>query len=159
MRTLGLLLILVVSALGRAENPRIIAQRNADAQRKAMLAKDISWYEKHQTADYYEVGVNGKRLSRAQALEGTKRTFSDLKSEKLEAKVLSATASGKDLVDVVEVRLQGQLMGPDKKPHKISVKARYKETWTKVGGEWKMRIQQTLSEQAAVDGHPLPSDE
>ena len=70
--------------------------------------------------------------------------------------VLSAKERG-DKGSVVERQMMdGIVMGPDKKAHKMSYVGLSTETYRKVNGQWKMATMSVKTDKMTMDGKPVP---
>ena len=104
------------------------------------------------SADYKQRLLNGQVMNKKQALQATAMAIKTMQLKASPTKILSMRVTGNRAV--VEAEGGGTLRqrDPQGQAHSIRISARTRDQWVKIGGAWKERFSQQLTEEVRVDG-------
>lgn len=149
--------IAVLPALASAEDARKAMEVQQKAFEKAILTKDVAWFEKTAAPDYHETSEKGIVTKRKEALAMMKMMLESGGTKKVEGKILKAWTKGKYTMCLSDVRMVMDMKQPGaKKADTYDSAMRMEETWSKVGGKWQLHHIKTVSSKTLMNGKPMP---
>lgn len=145
---------LAVLAPHGPQSPMVVAKKMSADYKKAMIAEDISYFEKNCTPDLVFI-AGGQKLPRKQALEGVKQGFAmTTKIHRLDEKVVSARRTKEGIVSVSDTYIESTVdMGG--KPGKMVSKMRVETLAVPKGNAWHYKQIKLLKDDTKVNGKPM----
>lgn len=158
--TLGLLLS-ALTASAAAEDVKATLQGAYNSLAKATIAKDTSGIKKvvkqWMAPDVVFIHKDGRKETATQMLAQMQQMMPMIqKFGKYSVVIEKLTTKGNTAEATVLNNVSMTMAGPDKKPHTIVDVERSKDSWVKVGGQWKLKVSKTYEVKATMDGQPLP---
>ena len=152
------ILALAVAAFAgdqKAELTALMSKKMPEME-KAFMSKNIKWFETNSTSDFQYVDTSGTKQNKKQALAGMSQMFGMMTNIKCTLKVTKiAAANDKGTVDATQV-FGGDMVGPDKKKHKLVMKSYSRDSWKKVNGKWMIyMVSETKQGEYTMDGKPI----
>jgi hypothetical protein len=148
---------LSVAACALAQGPKAIVAKHAAEFDRAMVTKNLAWFNSVSTPDYHEIDEKGNRIDRKQSMDQMKMAFKMMSVKSCKSTVVSAKQNGGVITSVVSSIVTG-MMKMDPKAKKMSTMkstGRYQETWKNIGGDWKISELKILSSSSTIDGKPM----
>lgn len=109
------------------------------------------------TSDFKNIGLKGNAMSRDEVLGSMEQVLKTTKSIKVSGFKLTAfKLSGSTATVGTTQTYDFLVLDPQKKPHKLSGSSTSVDTWTKVGGTWKLKLSKTVKETTLIDGKSVP---
>ena len=155
LRNAALPFILALAAVASAQTPMAIAQGLADAEAKATIKGELSWYEKNLAPEYTETDADGKKRTKAPAVAIIAQNIKRFKASKVIAKVTKATMKGDRLTTRTKVSIAGSMDTGDGTMHAITFRVTADATWIKSGGKWLKLTEKTSDAKGTLDGKPI----
>jgi hypothetical protein len=126
---------------------------------KAMKAKDMATIEKLFTAastkDFLYV-ENGQKQDMKTMLQNMKLGFQSMKKiTKATLKTLTLKQTGDKAVSTRQHAMDGIMVGPDGKEHKMSFSGVSEDQYVRVKGKWLMKRMEWKSQKMLMDGKPM----
>ncbi len=144
----------VVSAFD-ASSDRKVMDKMCRGFSKALLTKDISWFEKMSTPDFVAID-HGRTENRKQTLGEVKQMFGMMKSiDSASSHVVSCKSVGNKIIAVTESSMRGKMAAGKGKTAVMVDTSTQEETWVKGPHGWKIKVLKSLSEKATLDGKPF----
>jgi hypothetical protein len=157
------LTVLAVLATGVAIAQSFRSQTEAVDRQicKAMMAKDFAKLEKilysTTTADFVYL-ENGQKQDRKTMIENMRQGIQSMKSlSKAQVKTVSVKETGDKAVASRQHVMEGTMMGPDKKDHKMSFSGVSQDLFVRVKGKWLIKRMEWRSQKMLMDGKPMGS--
>ena len=150
--------LLATSALLCAASPKTDMDKLTQQWVTAIKTKDAKWIMGNTTPDFVVILQNGKKYTRDQATQSMKEMFTAItKVDRVEAKVTLVKVKGDAVIATVEslVHAYGNFGG---KPGSFSDSATDEETWVKVKGQYKLKLDKTLKEVAKINNQVINGD-
>ncbi|AIE86332.1 nuclear transport factor 2 family protein [Fimbriimonas ginsengisoli] len=152
-RIFTVIALVAVAACASAEDAKKAMQGMAAAFDKAVMAKDLSWFEKTAAPDYHEIGLNGSHMDRKGSIDTMKQMFQMMTVKSIKSKIVSVKQTGNTIKAVCDTKMSGEMMAPKaKKPMVMKSSMRYQELWKKEGGAWKIHELKSITENTTIDG-------
>lgn len=126
---------------------------------KAFLKRDMAMFNRITSSSVtkdFKYTEEGRTMNYEQMLAEMKMGFSNFKSITVSKTVVVAcsekgnTGSAKS-----RHRMAGEMMGPDKKPHKFTYTGVSNDTFRKEGGKWKIATMNWTETKMTMDGKPF----
>lgn len=148
---------LAAVAVASAEDAMMVMRKQAADFDRAMMTKDMKWFETVAAADYHEIDGQGHKVDRKTAIAMMKQQLSMGSIDKIKTTVVSAKQKGDKIVCVSNSTMSGKMMmSPQaKKQSKVDGNMLYEETWTKNGNKWMIHQLKTIKQTMTVDGKPF----
>lgn len=145
---------LAVLAPPGPESPMAVAKKTNADYRRAMLAKDVAYFEKNAAKDFTYVSQGGT-ASRAQALAGIKQSFAlTKKTERMDMRVVSARRAEGGIVYVTDAKTASEVV-VGKKTGKMASAFRFETLLVPRGKGWVYKRVKILMEDTTLDGKPM----
>jgi hypothetical protein len=137
------------------QSPMMVAKKFSADYKKAMLTKDIAYFEKNSTADFQYIDTKGNKMAKGPAVEGVKMGFSMYKKYKhLDQKIVSARRAEGGVIMITDLDLEATVdMGG--KVGNMTSKMRNESLLVPVGKGWAYKRIKVLTEDTKIDGKPL----
>jgi hypothetical protein len=130
------------------QSPMMVAKKFSADYKKAMLTKDIAYFEKNSTADFQYIDTKGNKMAKGPAVEGVKMGFSMYKKYKhLDQKIVSARRAEGGVIMITDLDLEATV--------DMTSKMRNESLLVPVGKGWAYKRIKVLTEDTKIDGKPL----
>lgn len=124
---------------------------------KALMHKDMSWFEAVAAPNFTETDMSGKKSGRNTSLQDMKAGMKPVTFTKVETRLLSLKQSGKSFVAVTQNVVEGRARGADGKTAKFKDTGTQRETWIQSGKKWMITSLVSLTDKMTVNGKPMRS--
>ena len=116
---------------------KAVAAKNVDAFRKAVLTKDIPWFERTYAKDFVQK-ADDQKMTRAVALAQLKHGLLRMNVRTLKGRLIALKPKGKGYVATIAFTgtLRADISGS---PATLTAKWKDDQTWTPVKGRWLLR--------------------
>jgi len=152
---IGALAVLSASAMADTRKEMEALQKGFE---KAILSKDMKWFEDSAAPDFHEVGLDGKKTTRAASLKMMKDMFQMGETKSIKTKILKLETKGKQTIITTDCHSTMTMKMPGSpKASKMESWMTYQETWSKEKGKWQIHELKSLKEKATMDGKPMPA--
>jgi ketosteroid isomerase-like protein len=155
MRWLAAACLLASSAVARADDAAVkkALQANYDAFNKAFVAKDANAVAKMAAPGFTSKGPDGKVKTAEQSLAGIKmQMFMAPRGSKVTTTITKLSVKGDKATADSALILTATVTETDKKEHKLFVRANSRDTWTKIGNDWKILLREEQAQVIMRDG-------
>lgn len=124
---------------------------------KAFEKKDIKWFENASSADFTYTAHDGAKSDKKTSMAGMTQMFGMAEKIKVFQKRGAVSLKGSTGTAVYDGTFHVTMKpGPDKKTHVMTIKGKTKETWKKVGSQWKLTNITDIGPQTyLMDGKPM----
>lgn len=157
MRPFAVFGVIALALFASAEDLKKVAESHEAAFRKAIMTKDMKWFEEVAAPDYHEVMRSGKRTTRAESISMMKQSFGMFKVKSITTKVKKVTPSGNGMKVLIDCHMVASMPNPQtKKNSTMESQMSYQETWSKVKGKWMIHELKSLTSITKMDGKVIP---
>ena len=113
---------------------KAVAEKNVEAFRKAVLTKDMPWFERTYAKDFVQK-ADGQPTTRAVALAQLKRGLLKMNVRTLKGRLLALKPKGKGYVATILFTgtMRADISGA---PATLTAKWKDDQTWTPLGARW-----------------------
>ncbi len=122
---------------------------------KAFNAEDVKTIMACGTKDFKFKQKNGPATDAKATGEMLKAQFDAPGKMKTTMKIESCKVTGNTATVVGTMNMAGKMPGPDGKPHEMTGWSKTKDSLVKEGGQWKIKLIDTLEEKMTMDGKPF----
>ncbi len=157
MRKLLLPLFVVLAAAAHADDLKKVVADHEAGFKKAILTKDVKWFDMMAAPDYHEVDTKGKKSDRATVMAMMKQMFQASSVKTITVKVNKITPTKTGVVVLTDCHMVGTMVVDPKakKSSTIDSTQSYQETWVKKGAKWQIVELKTLKDKTLLDGKPF----
>jgi len=153
------LTVVGLASLGQAQTLKAEIQKMNKPIKKAMMKKDINAFKKvvkgGVTSDF-KYSEDGRSMGFDEMVAGMKQGFSMYtKISRADTKLVKVSEKGTMGTAVEQHVMEGMMMGPDKKAHKVAFMGTSNETYRKVKGKWMMASMAMKTDKMTMDGKPM----
>ncbi len=125
----------------------------------AFMKKDIKAFEsatRPLMAKDFKFFDQGKPMTYDQMIANLKDTFAMMSTVKsASVHMVTSKEMGKKATSACEHNIDGTMMGPDNKPHSVTMTGTSNETWVREGKTWKMTSMKWVKQAMTMDGKPF----
>lgn len=144
-----------IAMLGPA-SPLAVAQEMSRDASRAMMVKDVAYFERHMEPDYVYIAPNGQPQTKSQVLAGLRAALAMVQgTPKVTSRIVSAKREGAGLVFVEDKSMTGRV-GDGSRSSTFVSKTRTEVHLVRRNGLWMVRRSKVLTNSAVAGGRARP---
>lgn len=158
MKPFAIFLLISLAGAALADNNQAVRKEldsDYKAYTKCFQDKNTDAMGKLMTDDYTVVQPNGQVYTKAQVLSAIGQQMRMIQKSDWKRSIRSLTVKGKQATAMVDGNFKGTLMGPDSKPHQMSIVASTQDFWVKTAKGYKLQKSMVKKNKLTIDGKEM----